>query len=286
MPPLSTFKKITTDDNLNLQSDAIKNHQKHRIGYETIQEYMERDYKIPKSFEDYIYVSQLLQARGMQIAIEAHRSSMPYCMGTLYWQLNDCWPVTSWSSLDYYGNWKALHYQAKKSFEPKLLTVNEEDETYVIYGINDNDVINGNLELQLIDFEGKLLWKKTISTEMKSNTSSILYRIPKTDFSKFNLNKSILRVRFTNDDISISSLYYFAKPKNLELLKPEISITKTSETSFEIKAEHLVKNIYLEAENNHFSDNFFDVLPNEIIKITTDKPFSTINIKSLYDTMK
>jgi beta-mannosidase len=75
---------------------------------------MKRDYHIPTDFVKYNYVSQLLQARGMQIAIEAHRRAKPYNMGTLYWQLNDCLPVVSWSSIDYLGNWKALHYQIKE----------------------------------------------------------------------------------------------------------------------------------------------------------------------------
>lgn len=162
MPNIETFRKFADNDELNLTSESVKNHQKHPTGYQTIQTYMERDYKIPTQFEDYIYVSQLLQAEGMKTAIEAHRRAKPYCMGTLFWQLNDCWPVTSWSAVDYFGNWKAFQYQVKRSFESILISVNEEENQYKVYVVNDEVAPKkGKLQLQLMDFDGKILWDTT-----------------------------------------------------------------------------------------------------------------------------
>jgi len=103
-PPNSTINKVTHPEERNLTSVALLNHQKHPRGMELIQTYMGRQYKIPENFEHFGYVSQLVQGYGMLTAIEAHRRNKPWCMGTLYWQLNDCWPVISWSGLDYYGN--------------------------------------------------------------------------------------------------------------------------------------------------------------------------------------
>uniref|UniRef100_A0AAU6WW94 beta-mannosidase n=1 Tax=Chryseobacterium endophyticum TaxID=1854762 RepID=A0AAU6WW94_9FLAO len=124
MPTLETTKSMFSGKpDLSLQNPVIKAHEKHSRGWEIIENYMKRDYIVPKDFVKYNYVSQLLQARGMQIAIEAHRRAKPYNMGTLYWQLNDCWPVVSWSSIDYLGNWKALHYQVKRSFEAMAVLV-------------------------------------------------------------------------------------------------------------------------------------------------------------------
>ena len=114
MPDMNTLKNVC--DTLSLVSNSIKSHQKHPKGFETIQTYMERDYKVPSDFQQYNYVSQLLQRDGMKMAIEAHRRAMPYCMGTLYWQLNDCWPVTSWSAIDYNYKPKALHFETKKLY--------------------------------------------------------------------------------------------------------------------------------------------------------------------------
>ena len=92
----------------------------------------------PKDFESYVYVSQVLQAEGVKVAMEAHRRAMPYCMGSLYWQIDDCWPVASWSSIDYYGRWKALHYTAKNSYAPILISACTQRMMlkFILYQIN------------------------------------------------------------------------------------------------------------------------------------------------------
>ena len=116
-PDLKTLDSCLLPEDRNLLSPALLNHQKHPRGMELIRTYMELEYKVPDEFEDYAYVSQLVQAYGIKKAIEAHRRAMPRCMGTLYWQLNDCWPVISWSSVDYYNRWKALHYFVRQAYQ-------------------------------------------------------------------------------------------------------------------------------------------------------------------------
>jgi beta-mannosidase len=128
IPRLSTLKKCCGDSSLSLANPCVQAHQKHPRGFQTIEEYMLRDYDKPSSFADYIYVSQLLQAHGMQTAIESHRKRMPYCMGSLLWQFNDCWPVTSWSLIDSEGNRKAAYYQVKRSFEKVLISLEEVED--------------------------------------------------------------------------------------------------------------------------------------------------------------
>lgn len=100
-PSYETIKFINDNDSIDINSPAIKTHQKHQIGFERIKEYMEHDFPVPDNDEDYVYISQLLQAYGIGKGIEAHRRSRPYNMGSLYWQLNDCWPAVSWSSIDF-----------------------------------------------------------------------------------------------------------------------------------------------------------------------------------------
>lgn len=284
MPNVETFKKFANLNDLNLNSEAVKNHQKHNTGYQTIQTYMEREYQIPTKFEDYIYVSQLLQAEGMKTAIEAHRRAKPYCMGTLYWQFNDCWPVTSWSSMDYYGNWKAFHYQAKRSFENLLLSVNEENEMHNVYLVNDTfENYSGNLEIELLSFDGKLLWKTSIKTLSEENSSKIIYEIPNAILEKFDLKKAVLNVKYNN----VQTNYFFAKPKDLKLEKPTIQIKKIDAFSIEISTDVLAKNIFLSAEKEtFFDDNYFDLLPNEKRIIKLSKPAKNMKAMSLFDTMK
>ena len=119
-PMMSTIRRFCPEDQLSIDSPTLRNHQKHGRGREIIDKAMLRYYGFDShtlSLEDYVYVSQLLQAWGVGYGILQHIKQQPHCMGTLYWQLNDCWPVASWSSIDYYGNWKALHYRAQALFQ-------------------------------------------------------------------------------------------------------------------------------------------------------------------------
>ena len=118
-PLMSTLRQFCPEGQLNIDSPTLRNHQKHGRGREIIDKAMRQYYGFDSrtlNLEDYAYVSQLLQAWGVGYGIYQHISRQPHCMGTLYWQLNDCWPVASWSSIDYYGNWKALHYRAQALF--------------------------------------------------------------------------------------------------------------------------------------------------------------------------
>lgn len=284
MPNLVILQKSMAQEDLNFTSEAFRNHQKHPTGFETINEYMEHDYVVPNDFEDYIYVSQLLQARGMKIAIEAHRRAKPYCMGTLYWQLNDCWPVTSWSSLDYYGNWKAFHYQSKRSFENLMLSIKEENEKFKVYLVNDNlESFSGKMELELISFDGKLIWKTSKEITIEENLSKIVYELIKEDLKSFDLQQSVLKVKFNG----VQSQYFFVKPKALKLQKPTIQIKKLNDFMIEISSDVLAKDIFLSSENEvFFEDNYFDVLPNEKRIINVSKIPKNIKVKSLFDTMQ
>ena len=118
-PLTSTIRRFCPEGQMSVDSPTLRNHQKHGRGLLIIDKAMRQYYGFDSkslSLEDFAYVSQLLQAWGVGYGILQHISQQPHCMGTLYWQLNDCWPVASWSSIDYYGNWKALHYRAQALF--------------------------------------------------------------------------------------------------------------------------------------------------------------------------
>lgn len=285
MPPMETFRKFADPEDLNLNSVAVKNHQKHATGYETITEYMARDYKVPQKFEDFAYVSQLLQAHGMQIAVHAHRQKKPYNMGTLYWQLNDAWPVISWSSVDFYGKRKASHYQFRRSFEPVFVSVEETAESYNIWVNNDSNEDYGNsLDFELVDFYGKSLYAASIASYTPKLSNEIIAKIPKNDFAKFDLNKAVLKLKWESDDKKVSALHFFAKPKNLVLKKPNIKIKYLNENTIDLSTDFLAKDVYLIDEKaGNFSDNFFDLLPGETKKITSEFPVKKLEVKTLFD---
>ncbi|MDH6253124.1 beta-mannosidase [Chryseobacterium sp. H1D6B] len=287
MSSLETTKAMFSGKaDLNLQNSTIKAHEKHVRGWEIINEYMKRDYTIPADFVQYNYVSQLLQARGMQTAIEAHRRAKPYNMGTLYWQLNDCWPVVSWSSIDYLGNWKALHYEVKRSFENLLISIAETDKSYDVYIINDllND-FKVDSGAELIDFNGKKLWSMKAAVDLKAGSSEKQFEIKKSDLAKFDLSKAVLKVYSKNNSVQHEKLFFFAKPKDLKLSKPTLIIKKISPAEIEISTDILAKDVYLIGDT-HFSDNFFDLLPGTSKIISLSKPLEKIELLSLWDTLQ
>ncbi|WP_326984553.1 glycoside hydrolase family 2 protein [Chryseobacterium sp. MYb264] len=291
MPTLETTKSMFSGKpDLSLQNETIKAHEKHSRGWEIIDLYMKRDYKIPTDFVKYNYVSQLLQARGMQIAIEAHRRSQPYNMGTLYWQLNDCWPVVSWSSIDYLGNWKALHYQVKRSFENQVIVTEEKEGILNFYAINDDlkkfeDV---NVEIQVTDFNGKIL--NDLTTVLQGKTLDRMVKFNDLEIKNIikyaNPNEVFLKLilKDGNKKIITQNNHFFAKPKDLKLSQPNIRIRKISSTEIEVSTDVLAKDVYLMGDT-HFSDNFFDLLPKTARKITLSKPLEKVEVMSLFDTM-
>lgn len=286
MPNLETLQKVIAKEDFNFTSEAFKNHQKHPTGFETITEYMTRDFPVPTSMEKYNYVSQLLQAHGMKIAIEAHRLAKPYCMGSLYWQLNDCWPVTSWSTFDYYGNWKAAHYQVKESFAPILLAVTENADGISIIGSNDNlEVKEGIVTAKLIDFSGKELWtaSKECILDVERNTTCM--QISNKELPKFKKEKTVLLIEFTSNQKKTIAYHYFVKPKELQLEKPTIELKIVGETIIELKTNTLAKNVYLEANSAFFEENYFDLVPGIPKIIKTQKPTQETKVLSLFDAM-
>lgn len=290
MPTLETTKSMFSGNpELNLQNGIIKAHEKHSRGWEIIENYMKRDYIVPSDFVKYNYVSQLLQARGMQIAIEAHRRAKPYNMGTLYWQLNDCWPVVSWSSIDYLGNWKALHYQVKRSFENQVILTKEKDGILNFYGINDglNAIENVTLEFEVNNFKGENILtavsnnKQNLEGNIKFDSASISELVGDGDKNEMFLN---VILRGKDEKVIAETNYFFAKPKDLKLPKPHLTIREISPTEIEVSTDVLAKDVYLMGDT-HFSDNFFDLLPKASKRITLTKPLEKIEVMSLWDTM-
>ncbi len=169
-PDYQTLLKIAQGEELSKDAEVIAAHQKHARGTKQIDDFIKRYYPNaqPKDFEEYVHLSQLSQAYGMEIAIEAHRTAKPYNMGTLYWQLNDAWPVTSWSSIDYYGNPKVFHERLKTLYAPVLLSLDKKD--YGVFVTSDlMRSIDGTLTITVCDLEGQQLFEQKVKVEMVAN---------------------------------------------------------------------------------------------------------------------
>jgi beta-mannosidase len=293
-PEFSTINKFTLPEDRDIESEVMKAHQRSGIGNLRIGEYTDLYYKTPKNFEMQLYVGQLVQAFGIEKAIYAHRRNKPFCMGTLYWQLNDCWPVASWSSTDYYRNWKALHYKVKNAFENILIAPHQINDSVNVFIISDLlKTIEGELLISIIDFEGKILLKQNKQIEVEANSSDEFLSIDIiNDLEEFDNNKILLLSElYSGDEELASNIHYFVEPKELMLNKPDIMMTFNAPDEILLSSDKLAKNVYLvydENENLHFSENFFDLLPGEEKLISlerniTDEEFVKIKLVSLFD---
>ncbi len=287
-PDLATIRSFTLSQDRALQSPAMKAHQKHPTGYETIGTYMDRDYRKPDNFEMYGYASQLLQAKGMRVAIEAHRKSKPRCMGTLFWQLNDCWPVVSWSCRDYYGRKKAFFYELLRLYDTILIIPALEQEKINVYISSDIPrQKRANLHIRLVQFTGKTIIDDTIPVVIVPNSARIYYSIPMANLlNHVDPATVVFAASFIGPgEAENKRLLYFTAPKELKLPIPVISkkITETA-NGYEIliSSEHLIKSAYLKTSlDGDFSDNYFDVLPGEVYKVTFNSPVKNMKMDDL-----
>lgn len=286
-PEIATVRKYTTPEDHDIYSEVMKSHQRSSIGNETIEYYMLKEYEKPKDFESFLYVGQVLQAEGIKFGLEGHRRAAPYNMGSLYWQINDVWPVASWSSTDYYQRWKALQYYVKKGFEPLLVSPFREGEALKVAVINDHlSEKNGVLRLRLLDFEGREVRKVENEVTVPANASTVLFSENLNEFLGGAHPEECFLVTelIEGDEISSSNLLYFKPFKELKLPEPAVTITteKTAEGyDILLTTDKLARNVYLQCgdEEGFFSDNYFDMLPSSTVRVTLKSSMSPEKLK-------
>jgi len=230
--------------------------------------YMDKEYVIPTDFEEYVYVSQLVQANGIAGAIDAHRRARPYCMGTLYWQLNDCWPVISWSSIDYKYNRKALHYFVRRSYDDLYLSITSTADSIEITAISDHpDDVRGTIDVYLAGFEGKKYWGDSSPIIIYGNANTKVLSMPTNSIGLDTalLPQLCLFVKFHSEEKELNFFHYFDITKNLDLPDPrmEVKIEKSPEGyKVLLNTENLAKNVFLSNDlEGWFEDNYFDIEP-------------------------
>lgn len=276
-PEMKTIATFAAPEDYRLESEVMNGHQKSSIGNSLIRTYMERDYIVPDKFEDFVYVGLVLQGRGIRHCIEAHRRNRPYCMGTLYWQLNDSWPVVSWSGIDYYGNWKALHYHARQAFAPVYANITSFGDTLAVHLFSDLLEIQEDLTLELksADFHGKEWKQQQLQVSLPANSVKQVFSQPLHQWvSSEDQGNRFLAVKLKDKkgNILAENIHYFARTKDLNLPKAKIEYkSKTLDGRCEIilSSKQLAKDVFIQVpmQGAHFSDNFFDLLPRERKKI-------------------
>lgn len=172
-PQMSTINTFATKNDLDLESEVMKSHQKSYVGNGMMLKHAKILFGQPKNFEEFVYYSQLTQAKAVGIAIASHRVQAPRCMGTLYWQINDCWTAPSWSSIDYFGNWKPLHYQVQRDYADitiveKIVELDKE-KYYLVNSTGNSQELT--IRWQIYSLEGSLLKEDSSFQESYTNKS-------------------------------------------------------------------------------------------------------------------
>ena len=158
LPPLETIRTYAAEPDWNMTSYIMEQHQKNASGNSLMVAQMLDTFRMPKDFESLVYLSMVLQAEGIRYGVEHWRRHTRRVSGTLYWQLNDCWPVASWSSLDYFGRWKALHYAARRFYAPLLLSIEDAPPFQSIFLSSDLlEGWQGSVHWALTTLDGKVL---------------------------------------------------------------------------------------------------------------------------------
>ena len=269
-PSKSTLEKFTNLNERKLNSSTLQAHQKHPKGFQIIDQQMGLYYQKPADFDLYTYSSQVLQAEGLKMAIEAHRTAMPYCMGTLYWQFNDCWPVVSWSSSDYYQEKKAAYYFVKKSFATNMLAFKKQQDSLQVCLVSDSlNEMQVQFKFRVIDFTGKkILETNQLLKVAPQSATMLLNKSIASIVSNHSLQNLVAVASIQKVDGSIIDQYfYFDTVKNLALKKDTILLQQTrqnNQVAITLLSPTLKKNVQLTTNiSGEFSDNYFDLLPNQ-----------------------
>lgn len=306
-PEMSTIKKYASLEDMNLHSEVMLSHQRcmsderrdKEYGNRLISTYMERYYNNSKDFESYVYLSQVQQAFGVKMAIESHRRNMPYCMGSLFWQIDDCWPVASWSSIDYFGKWKALQYYAKREYAQTIVSPVIKDSKFEVFIVNDKpEEVKAELDLALFDFSGKQLSKKTVPVTIKNNTSAIYFSADKAEvLGNYDETRTFVLAQVKAEgSLLAENVLFFVYPKDLKLEKPKITmnVKKNSEGyTLELSTDKFAKDVCLSTDEDvFFTDNYFDLIPgiSKKLELKTGKEIENLEGKiilfSLIDSYK
>ena len=271
-PMMKTLKTFAKPEDMRLDSDVMHSHQKCASGNEKILSYVKDYYRIPEDFSHFVYLSQILQADAIRYGVEHFRRFRGRCMGALYWQLNDCWPTVSWSSVDYYGRWKALHYKARNFFAPVLISLHESEGERLVNLSNETlRPFAGKVRVSVRNnrMEPLAVWETEVSVgelssqdvTLPSALCALLDEAPGERFLEYVLER--------DGELLARDGKIYVKPCDYRFEDPAISASVREENGafyLDLRAERYAKNVMLEWENADVEpdDNFFDITDGKV----------------------
>lgn len=299
LPDMKTVSSFAGKDELRLDSAPMISHQKCSSGNDKILYYLVSRFRIPKEFDNLVYLSQITQQECIRDATEFWRRNKGRCNGSMYWQFNDCWPCVSWSGYDYYGGYKALQYTARHFNAPLTLSFDDSDNKVRLLVLNDYDrQIEAEVRIEIFDFSDGAL-----STETETVVVGKTANIQVAEFStaelknKYDLGRTGIFAELISQGNTIESkTLLFDSERNLSL--PEAAIEKEmfcrdGYIEIALVSDSFARAVCLESSvsYNRFSDNYFDLLPGmkKTVTIAFDPKYSpeeledSITVKSISD---
>jgi beta-mannosidase len=257
----------------------MEHHQKNERGNTIIISTLSRYFRFPENFEHFLYLSQVQQAMAMKTAVEYWRSQRPVCMGALYWQLNDVWPVASWSSIEYGGKWKLLHYLAKRFFQPVHLLAFIKEDKLELWGVNDGEVpVQGTFRARFMDFQGSTLVEEKAEGTLEAEAATRLWAVALNQLS-FASDQAFFTASFQAGELQLSNETFLTQPKRCDLAAATIDVQIESgfdsggsgeegrKEAFRVTLRSDRPAFYVSLDSGAvsgvFSDNCFTLLPGE-----------------------
>lgn len=250
--------------------------------------YIKNEYGEPKDFQQFLYASQLLQGDAMRTAIEAHRRNMPHCMGSLLWQHDDCWPVASWATRDYYGRWKAAHYMVRQAFEPLIYSSVVQGDSLLVYAVSDLlRKQQGQLKLTVYTLGGQHVNTLTKSVSVPSNTSTLLLEQPLTDLLKGQQRENVVvhieLVTTSGIRYQANSFLCLQKDLRLEAVRPEVTVEAAEGgCRITVQSDRFVRALALSLADADYKldNNYFDLLPGVPVTCTMQTTLSPNEVRN------
>ena len=299
LPPLETVRTYAEPADWNLTSYIMEQHQKNASGNGLIIAQMAENFRLPKDFPALVYLSMVLQSEGIRYGVEHWRRNKERVHGTLYWQLNDCWPVASWSSMDYFGRWKALHYAARRFYAPLLLSIEDHPSGQDVFITSDlSETWEGEIHWSLETLDGDMLNSGKEPVKVAPYES---IRVCSLDFSEQLSGDRRRELVFVAEVLQAGNrlsmqIATFVPTKHLALADPEVTARLDSTDGnliIDLKAQSLARlvEISLEGEQVIFSDNYFDLPAGREVKVfsrlpagwTVGQARQALKIRSVYD---
>jgi beta-mannosidase len=272
-PQLSTVDAFATRQEQQVDGEVIRAHQKFMAGKgnERLLHYIEMEYGTPRSFADFVYLSQVMQAEGIELAALHHRASRPYTMGSLYWQLNDVWPGASWSSVDYFGNWKALNFHARRFFaDVAVAALRDAGETRVSLLNDGRTPVAAQLRYRVMDFDGKVLQQQQQAVTLAAQAATDVARLSDAELLKGADPRRTLAVFqvLREGEVLAQRIVYFAAAKEQRLAADQVHGELQAEGDhyrLRLSSRSLARALWIDFNtvDARVEDNAFDLLPGQ-----------------------